>query len=191
MNCFGCGAPVSGALCAYCGTPIGSSTDAALEIEVTPALQRLGLEDTAASILGDGGDLEQTTHRLAEWVEEFWEAGELKKADALVRVFSKRLPRHDKINLMLAKTSFLFGLSTIKESSTAHIGQRFLKEAKQHLDAVTESQYEPAVSELLSKIESTETKTVSAYTVWDDDDEATAAAKKSMRMLRDGALQLA
>ena len=180
MNCFGCGAPVSGAACSYCGTSVGSSTDAAIEIEVTPALERLGLEDTAALVLGDGSDLEQTTNRLAEQVDDLWEAGELKKADALIRVFSKRLPRHDKINLMLAKTSFLFGLSTIKEISTAHIGQRYFKEAKKHLDAVTDSQYESEVSELLSKIDSTESKKVSAYTVWDDDDEATAAAKQSM-----------
>ena len=151
-----------------------------IEIEVTPALQRLGLEDAAALILGDSSDLEQITNRLSERVDDLWEAGELKKADALVRVFSKRLPRHDKLNMMLAKTSFLFGLSTIKEISTAHIGQRYLKEAKKHLDAVTDSQYESAVSELLSKIESTESKKVSAHTVWDDDDEATAAAKKSM-----------
>jgi hypothetical protein len=180
MNCLSCGAPLSADICSYCGTSVTSSTNTNIEIEMTPSLTRLGLEDVAIAIVGDGSDLDKIIQRLAVNVDCFWEASELKKADALVRVFSKRLPRHDKINLMLAKTAYLFGLSTIKNVSTAHIGQGYLREAKKYLNEISDPQYDGEVIALSSKINSTESKKISAFTIWEDDDKEIAEVKQSM-----------
>jgi hypothetical protein len=180
MNCHGCGAPLNGAVCSFCGTAVTNSSAVVVEIEVTSAIKRQGLEDVAEAVIGDGSDLDAMTHRLEDQVQALWDAGELKKADSLIRVFSKRLPRHDKINLMLARTSYFFAQRTIKQPSNAHIAQRYLNETRGHLDSIIGSALQNDVSDLKSKIASIESKTITAFTVWDDDDPEVAAAKQSM-----------
>lgn len=180
MNCRGCGAPITGPECNYCGTLVNDTSEAPIEIEISAGIKRQGLEDIVVGILGDGEDLEAIVSRLSDQVESLWSTNDFKKADAVIVAYSKRLPKHDEINLLLAKTSFFFGLSTIKDTSTAHVGKRYLTDANRYLDRISDSKYQAAVDDLRARIVSTESKTIGAFTVWDDDDLATANAKLGM-----------